>query len=59
MKDLTDLELEYVQARVDHSITAKNCWKLRAALDRAGLTPARENELNEEFAKHIRCMVES
>ena len=51
MKELTDLEYAYVTARCSHSVTAQECWKLRAELDRAGLTPARERILNEAFAR--------
>lgn len=50
---LSELEKKYIKARVEHSITAQRCWRLRARLDATGLTPERERELNEEFGKEM------
>jgi hypothetical protein len=53
MAELTALEDNYIYARIEHSITAQRCWKLRARLDQMGLTPERERELNERFGREM------
>lgn len=50
---MTELEDKYVAARVEHSVTAQRCWKLRAKLELAGLTAEREQELNERFGREM------
>lgn len=50
MKQFSELEKAYVAARVEHSVTAQNCWRLRAQLDAVGTTPERLRDLNREFA---------
>ena len=51
--NLTELEYEYLDARYEHSVTAQRCWKLRAALEREGLTADRERVLNKEFGAMV------
>lgn len=48
---LTETEQKYIAARCIHSHTAQECWRLRAQLDRDGLTPKREMQLNQEFGR--------
>jgi hypothetical protein len=50
---LIGMERDYLEARYTHSITAQRCWKLRARLERVGLTAKREEQLNREFGKMV------
>lgn len=55
MKKLTALEKEYLMERCIHSVTAQRCWRLRAKLELAGLTKARNEYLNTRFAQAMKA----